>query len=78
MLDTQSLQWLMACERLKDEVSTVEQQCAVIVHSFDALEREPTMDERDSRRQAYLENRARLATLHGEIEAISQRLRAHH
>lgn len=78
MLDTQSLQWLMACERLKDEMSVVEQQCEVIIHRFDSLEREPTMAERDARRQDYLDNRARLAALNGEIQAITQRLRAHH
>lgn len=78
MMDTQSLQWLMACERLKDEMTIVEQQCEVILHRFDQLEREPTMSERDARRQDYIENRARLAALSGEIQAINQRLQAHH
>lgn len=78
MMDTQSLQWLMACERLKDEMTIVEQQCEVILHRFDRLEREPTMAERDARRHDFIENRARLAALNGEIQAINQRLQAHH
>lgn len=77
MLDQQSLQWLMACERLKDEMTIVEQQCEVILHRFDQLDREPTMAERDARRQAYIENRARLADLTSEIAAINHRLQAH-
>jgi len=75
MLNTQSLEWLMACERLKDEVSTVEKQCESILGSFAHLEREPTAAERDARREAYLENQARLRELNGEISAISVRLR---
>jgi hypothetical protein len=76
MLDTQSLEWLMACERLKDEVSTVEKQCESILGSFQHLEREPTAAERDARREAYLDNQARLHALNGEIHAIDERLRA--
>jgi hypothetical protein len=76
MLDTQSLEWLMACERLKDEVSAVEKQCESILGSFSHLEREPTAAERDARREAYLDNRARLHALNGEIQAIDERLRA--
>jgi hypothetical protein len=75
MLDAQTLEWLMACERLKDEVSTVEKQCESILGSFAHLEREPTGAERDARREAYLENQARLRELNGEISAISVRLR---
>jgi hypothetical protein len=75
MLDTQTLEWLMACERLKDEVCTVEKQCESILGSFAHLEREPTAAERDARREAYLENQARLRELNGEISAISVRLR---
>ncbi len=76
MLDTQSLEWLMACERLKDEVSAVEKQCESILGSFQHLERQPTAAERDARREAYLENRARLHELNDEIQAIDERLRA--
>jgi hypothetical protein len=75
MLDSQTLAWLMACERLKDEVSTVEKQCESILGSFQHLEREPTTAERDARREAYLENRARLHELNDGIAAISVRLR---
>ena len=76
MLDRQSLEWLMACERLKDEVVAVEKQCESILGSFEHLQREPTAAERDNRRGAYLENRARLQELAGEIDAINTRLRA--
>ena len=76
MLDTQSLEWLMACERLKDEVSAVEKQCESILGSFQHLEREPTATERDARREAYLDNRARLHELNDEIQAIDERLQA--
>ena len=75
MLDRQALEWLMACERLKDEVSAVEKQCESILGSFEHLQREPTAAERDSRREAYLENRARLQELAGEIDAINTRVR---
>lgn len=75
MLNSQSLEWLMACERLKDEVSAVEKQCESIVGSFAHLEREPTASERDARREAYLENQARLRELSGEIALINVRLR---
>ena len=76
MLNTQSLEWLMACERLKDEVGAVEKQCESILGSFQHLEREPTAAERDARREAYLDNRARLHALNGQIQAIDERLRA--
>ena len=75
MLNAQTLEWLMACERLKDEVSAVEKQCESILGSFSHLEREPTAAERDARREAYLENQARLRELNGEISAINVRLR---
>ena len=75
MLDRQSLEWLMACERLKDEVIAVEKQCESILGSFEHLQREPTAAERDNRREAYLDNRARLQELAGEIDAINTRLR---
>lgn len=76
MLDAQSLEWLMACERLKDEVIAVEKQCESILGRFEHLQREPTAAERDERRQAYLDNRARLRALNGTIEAINAQLRA--
>ena len=76
MLDRQSLEWLMACERLKDEVVAVEKQCESILGRFEHLQREPTLAERDDRREAYLENRDRLQVLNGEIDAINARLRA--
>lgn len=76
MLNTQSLEWLMACERLKDEVTAVEKQCESILGRFEHLQREPTAAERDARRQAYLDNRARLRALNSSIEAINARLRA--
>ncbi len=75
MLNSQTLEWLMACERLKDEVSAVEKQCESIVGSFAHFEREPTASERDARREAYLENQARLRELSGEIALINVRLR---
>jgi hypothetical protein len=77
MLDTQSLEWLMACERLKDEAAVVERQCEGILRRFEALDREPTAAERDARRQDYLDNRARLQALLTEIAAITHRLGAH-
>ncbi|MFN3625025.1 MAG: hypothetical protein ACK4TP_13300 [Hyphomicrobium sp.] len=77
MLDTQSLEWLMACERLKDEAAVVERQCEGILRRFEALDREPTAAERDARRQDYLDNRARLQALLTEIAMITHRLGAH-
>ncbi|MFA5899910.1 MAG: hypothetical protein WC829_12455 [Hyphomicrobium sp.] len=78
MLDTQSLEWLMTCERLKDEASAVERQCEVILGSHDHLDHEPTASERDARRSDYLDNRARLFRLNSEIEAITRRLGIRH
>ncbi len=76
-MDSQSLEWMMACERLKDEAVKVERQCEGILHRFDALDREPTMAERDSRRQDYLDNRSRLMDLEGEINALAGRIAPH-
>lgn len=76
MLDTQSLEWLMACERLKDEAAVVEKEGEGILRRFEALERAPTATERDARRQAYLDNRAHLEALVREIEAITCRFGA--
>jgi len=78
MLDTQSLEWLMARERLKDQAATLEQQAETILACFDRLEREPTAAERDARREAYLENRALLHELQSEIDAIGRRVGAAH
>lgn len=78
MLDIQSLESLMACERLKDEAAAVEQLCETILRRFDNLGREPTMAERDARRQDYLDTCARLWALNSEIEAINQRLGVRH
>ena len=74
MLNSQSLEWLMTCERLKDEAVAVEQQCECIIHRFDELEREPTLKERDDRRHDYQANRARLLQLHSEINDIARRV----
>jgi len=73
MLDTQSLEQLMACERLKDEAVRVERHCECIVHRFDNLGREPTCAERDARRQDYIDTCARLDALKSEITAIARR-----
>ncbi len=72
MLDTQTLEWLMTCERLKDQMSLIESEGVNILASFDGLGRAPTMQERDERREAYLDNRARLQSLlrqHSALEA---------
>lgn len=76
MLDTQSLEWLMACERLKDEAVVVEREGEGILRRFEALDREPTAAERDARRQAYLDNRTRLQALIFEIADITRRFDA--
>lgn len=73
MLDTQSLEWLMTCERLKDEAVTVERQCEAILRRFEHLDHEPTPAERDARRREYQENRSRLAAINDEIRSISRR-----
>ena len=75
MLDARSLEWRMACERLKEEVNVLERQCEGILGRFDALEREPTPSERDARRKAYLENRSRLHALEDEMVDLHRRLR---
>ena len=54
----------------------MEKQCESILGRFAHLQREPTLAERDDRREAYLENRDRLQVLNGEIDAINARLRA--
>jgi len=74
MLNTQSLEWLMACERLRDQAAAIEDEGETILLAFDRLQREPTAAERDARRKAYLENRARLHAVHDEIDAINARL----
>lgn len=76
-MDSQSLEWMMACERLKDEAVKVERQCEGILHRFDELDREPTIAERDSRRQDYLDNRSRLTALQGQINALAWRFSPH-
>jgi len=78
MLDTQSLEWLITCERLKDEVAVVEQECQSILGRFEELGRQPTDEERDARRHDYLENRVRLNSLNEEILDLSRRLHARH
>jgi hypothetical protein len=42
VLDTESLENLMACERIKEELKTVEGECARILGRFDQREDEPT------------------------------------
>lgn len=78
MLDMQSLESLMACERLKDEAAAVEQLCETILRRFDNLGREPTIAERDARRQDYIDTRARLSALNSEIDAITRRFGTRH
>jgi hypothetical protein len=77
MLDAQSLEWRMACERLKEEATALEAQCEGILCCFDALDREPTSSERDARRKAYLENRSQLHALEDQLVALNRRLRDH-
>lgn len=74
MLDTQSLEWRIACERLKDEAITLEQQCEAILGQFEGLERAPTDAEREARREAYAENRSRLYNLQCELADLSRRV----
>jgi hypothetical protein len=73
MLDTQSLEQLIARERLKDEALMVERSCECIVHRFDDLDREPTREERDARRQDYIDMCARLEALKYEINSLTRR-----
>jgi hypothetical protein len=41
MLDSESLENLMACERIKEELKTVEAECARILERFDHVDHEP-------------------------------------
>jgi hypothetical protein len=77
MLDTQSLEWRIACERLKDEAVTLERQCEAILGQFDGLERAPTDAEREARREAYVENRSRLYNLQCELDSLTRRVQAY-
>jgi len=77
MLNTQTLEWLMACERLKDQMSLIESEGTNILGCFDSLERAPTMEERDARREAYLDNRARLQSLTDQYRALTDAIEAH-
>lgn len=75
MLNAQTLEWLMTCERLKDEAVNLERQAEGILARFDGLERDATIAERDARRNAYLDNRARLDEINGRIETINAQIR---
>jgi hypothetical protein len=67
MLDTESLEKLMACERIKEELKIVEAECARILGRFDHFDHEPTAAEREVRRQDYIKIRMELGELHNLI-----------
>jgi hypothetical protein len=71
MLDTESLENLMACERIKEELKTVEGECARILERFDQREEEPTAAEREVRRQEFIKIRMELGELHKRILRLS-------
>lgn len=74
MLDTQSLVRRMTYERMKDELAAVERECDLILGSFDALDRRPTSAEREVRRLAYLDNRARHRQVGDQLLDLSRLL----
>lgn len=67
LLDTESLEKLMACERIKDELKFVEAECARILGRFDHFDQEPTAAEREVRRQEFIKIRMELGELHNRI-----------
>ena len=62
VLDTESLENLMACERIKEELKTVEGECARILGRFDQREDEPTAAEREVRRRGFIKIRMELVS----------------
>jgi hypothetical protein len=67
MLDSESLENLMACERIKEELKTVEAECARILERFDHVDHEPTAAEREVRRQEFIKIRMELGELHNRF-----------
>lgn len=67
MLDTETLESLMACERIKDQLKRVEAESARILERFDHFDREPTAAEREVRRQEYIKIRKELGELHNRL-----------
>jgi hypothetical protein len=53
--------------RIRAEMVAVERQCRSILARFEALEREPTLAERDARRLDFLAGRKRLGELGTEL-----------
>ncbi len=74
MLDTPSLERRMTYERVKDELAAVERECDEILGRFEGLGREPTGAEREARRLAYLENRARHREVGNQLRDLSRLL----
>jgi hypothetical protein len=72
MLDTKTLERLMACERLKDELAAIERERESILGRFDRLDREPTGAEHDARLNDYLGIQARLSELNGRLQSLSR------
>jgi len=72
MLDTETLERLMARERLKDELAAAEKECEGILGRFDNLDRKPTGAEHDARLADYLKNQARLYELNGWLQALAK------
>ena len=74
MLDTKSIEMRMAYLRMKDELAAVEQECERILGCYDTLDREPTCAEREARRLAYLENRARYREVGNQLLDLGRHL----
>jgi hypothetical protein len=72
MLDLETLEWLMACERLKDEVAAVEREREGILGRFEHLDHRPTGAEHGARLADYLDNQARLFALNSRLQALAK------
>ena len=71
LLDTDSLEKLMACERIREELKNVESECDRILERFDHVDHEPTAAEREVRRQEFIKIRKELGELHNRMLRLS-------
>jgi hypothetical protein len=72
MLDTETLERLMACERLKDELAAAEQECQGIIGRFENFDRRPTGAEYNARLNDFLDNQARLNELNARLRSLAK------
>jgi hypothetical protein len=67
MLDSETLEALMTCERLKEQLKSVEAESARILGRFEHFDREPTGAERELRRRDFIKIRMELGELNHRL-----------